>query len=204
MLITATFPNDSGGTVTFDPLQERQRGGLALTGNTVYIAWASHDDAPTWYGWLMGYTYDGSAFTQTAVFNSEPNTSEGGIWMSGGAPAADAAGHVYVLTGNGTFDAVDTSGGPTDDYGDSFLQLTPQAAPVAPTAALKVTSFFAGSSQAQEDNKDLDQGSGGAAVVLTSRAARRSISSSAAASWGSSTSSTATTWDDRATATPAR
>ncbi|HEX4389584.1 MAG TPA: hypothetical protein VH109_13240 [Steroidobacteraceae bacterium] len=166
VLVTASFPTDSGGTVAFDPLQERQRGGLALAGNTVYVTWASHDDAPAWYGWLMGYRFDGTAFTQTAVFNSEPNTSEGGIWMGGGAPAADTAGHLYVITGNGNFDAVDTSGGPTDDYGDSFLQLTPQAAPGAPSAALKVTSFFAGSNQATEAGNDMDQGSGGAAVVL--------------------------------------
>jgi hypothetical protein len=161
--ITATFPTGSGGMVSFDPRQERQRAGLALAGGTVYVAWASQDDAPPWYGWLMGYTYDGSVFTQTAVFNSEPNSSEGGIWMGGGAPSVDSAGHVYVVTGNGNFD---TSGGPTNGYGDSFLQLTPQPSGGNPSAALPVTSFFAGSDQAYETQNDKDQGSGGAALVL--------------------------------------
>jgi hypothetical protein len=166
--VVATFPMDAGGTVAFDPVQQRQRAGLALIGGTVYIAWCSQDDAPSWYGWVMGYTYDGSAFTQTAVFNSQPNSAAGGagIWMGGGAPSADAAGHVYVVTGNGLFDAVDTSGGPTDDYGDSFLQFTPQASPAAPSAALKVTSFFAGSDEKFEHDNDKDQGAGGAALVL--------------------------------------
>jgi hypothetical protein len=163
--VIASSPTAAGGTVTFDPRQERQRAGLALAGNTVYIAWASHDDAPPWYGWLLGYTYDGSAFTQTVVFNSEPNEGEGGIWMGGGAPSVDAAGHLYVVTGNGVFDPLIATS-PMNDYGDSFLQLTAQAAPGNPNAALKVTSFFAGSDQQDEHDNDKDQGSGGAALVL--------------------------------------
>ena len=39
--------------------------GLTLTAGTVYVTWGSHDDAWPWYGWVMGYTYSGSAFTQT-------------------------------------------------------------------------------------------------------------------------------------------
>src|SRR5262249_20309079 len=44
--VVATFPTDAGGNVSFDPVQERQRAGLALIGGTVYIAWCSQDDAP--------------------------------------------------------------------------------------------------------------------------------------------------------------
>src|SRR5262249_12584383 len=51
-------------------------------------------------------------------------------------------------------------------WGDCSLQLTPRAAPASATAALAVTSFFAGSDQVDEHNNDKDQGSGGAALVL--------------------------------------
>ena len=44
--------------------------------------------------------------------------------MSGAGPASDSAGNVYVITGNGTFDA-NTVGG--TDFGDSFLKLSQQS-----------------------------------------------------------------------------
>ncbi|MBV8851808.1 MAG: hypothetical protein JOY91_00330 [Sinobacteraceae bacterium] len=94
---------DGGTTVTFAAQQHNQRAGLAFANNTVYIAWAGHDDAPTpiYHGWVLGYQYNGSKLTQTAVFNPTPNDKFGGVWMSGGAPGADAAGNIYFVTGNG-------------------------------------------------------------------------------------------------------
>jgi hypothetical protein len=156
--IAATFAGtgDGGTHVTFSPRTQNQRPGLALLNGTVYIAWGSHDDTPSWYGWIAGYTYIGSAFTQTAALSVTPNVGEGGIWMSGGAPSADAAGHLYVITGNGTFDVTNTTG-PTNDYGDCFLQLT---------GPLAVSSWFSPSDQATDNSTDNDFGSGGSAIVL--------------------------------------
>jgi hypothetical protein len=159
--ISATYPTDSGGTVTFSPRQQNQRAGLALTGGTIYIAWGSHEDAAPWYGWVMGYTYNGSAFTQQAVLNVSPNSGESGIWMAGGAPSVDSGGHLYVITGNGLFDGAATSGS-TDDFGDSFLQLAPGAG----KNHLGVSSFFTPTDQQTLYNGDGDFGSGGSALVL--------------------------------------
>jgi hypothetical protein len=113
-----------------------------------------------WSGWLAGYTYNGSAFTQKSVLNVAPNTQEAGIWMSGGAPSVDAAGHLYVITGNGTFDAPNSSG-PTDDYGDSLLQITPGTG----QNGLGVSSYF-NPNYPNADLIDKDVGAGGAALVL--------------------------------------
>ena len=46
--------------------------------------------------------------------------------MSGGGPAADAAGNVYLLTGNGGFETtLNANGFPSGgDYGNSFVKLT--------------------------------------------------------------------------------
>jgi hypothetical protein len=45
----------------------------------------------------MGYSAD--TLKQTAVLNLVPNGSDGGIWMSGTAPASDAAGNIYFILG---------------------------------------------------------------------------------------------------------
>ena len=158
MAIAASYPGtgDGGTSVAFSPRYQNQRAGLALVNGTVYIAWGSHDDAPPWYGWIAGYTYNGAAFTQSSALSVTPNVGQGGIWMSGGAPSADANGHLYVITGNGTFDVTSPTG-PTNDYGDSFLQLS---------SALTVSSWFTPSDQLSDNTNDFDFGSGGSAIVL--------------------------------------
>jgi hypothetical protein len=156
VLIAGTFPGsgEGGSTVPFSARQENQRAGLALVNGTVYIAWGSHEDAPPWYGWVIGYTFDGSGFTRTAVFNDAPNTREAGIWMGGGAPAADSS-NLYVLTGNGVFDVTNGSA-PNNDYGDSLLKLT---------SSLTVSQYFTPTDQSTDNMNDDDFGSGGAAVL---------------------------------------
>lgn len=150
-VISATYPGtgDGGSSVAFNAEYELQRAGLAFVNNTVYIAWASHGDTPPYYGWIIGYSYDGKSFTQTAAFNVAPNAGYGGIWMGGGAPAADDAGNLYVLTGNGTFDANVAGPAVNNDYGDSLLQLS---------GSLTVMQYFTPSDQALGVSNDLDLG----------------------------------------------
>jgi hypothetical protein len=166
VLIQGTFPGtgDQSTTTTFNPRQENQRAGLALINGSVYISWAAHEDAPPYYGWLMGYTYGSSGFTQVSVLNVTPNVQYGGIWMGGGAPSADASGHLYVITGNGGFDA-NSASAPNNDYGDSLLQLSVAANPTTPSAAFTVSQYFTPEDQANDDQYDVDFGSGGAAVL---------------------------------------
>jgi hypothetical protein len=155
--IVASYPGtgEGGASVTFSPRQQNQRAGLALVNGTVYIAWGSHEDSYPWWGWMMGYTYNGTALEQSSVLNVVPNNlpggGGGGIWMGGGAPGADVNGNLYVITGNGGFNVA------KGNYGDSFLQLT---------GALRVTSYFTPSDQLLEAANDIDFGSGGAAMVL--------------------------------------
>ena len=54
-------------------------------------------------GALFGF--DAQTLAQRAFWNSTPTGNDGGIWQSGQAPAADADGNIYLMTGNGTFDA---------------------------------------------------------------------------------------------------
>jgi Putative Ig domain len=168
MLIQGTYPGtgDGGGTTTttFSPRYENQRSGVALISGSVYIAWAAHEDAAPYYGWIMGYTYGSSGFKQVSVLNVTPNVQYGGIWMGGAAPSTDASGHLYVITGNGGFDATNSSA-PNNDYGDSLLQLSVAPNPTTPSAAFTVSQYFTPEDEATDDANDSDFGSGGAAVL---------------------------------------
>jgi hypothetical protein len=135
--------------ITFSPLSQNQRAGLALLNGVVYIAWGSHGDVGTYYGWIGGY--NAATLTQVSVFIDTPGVGFGGIWMAGGAPAVDSSNNMYVISGNGDFDGVTL-------FGDSFLKLS--------TPNLGVLSFFAPSDQAALNSGDMDFGSGGATVLV--------------------------------------
>ena len=69
-----------------------------------------HEDGDPYHGWVLGFNASTFALPSNFVLNLTPNqvagftNSRGGIWMSGGAPAADAGGNnLYLSTGNGTF-----------------------------------------------------------------------------------------------------
>jgi hypothetical protein len=114
---------------------------------------------------MMAYQYSGTSFTQTAVFNATPNAPGplppgGGIWMSGSAPAADSSNNLYVVTGNGGFDATNTTA-PNNDYGDSLLKLT-SSLTVSPSVS---PSWFTPTDQLVNQQTDRDFGSGGAAIL---------------------------------------
>ena len=170
VVIQGTYPGigDATTTTTFNARYENQRAGLALIDGVIYIAWAAHEDARppggNYYGWLIGYTYGAPGFTQVSVLNVTPNVGYGGIWMGGGAPSADAGGHLYVITGNGGFDAT-SSTAPNNDYGDSLLQLSVASNPAVPSAGLTVSQYFTPEDEAADAASDKDFGSGGAAVL---------------------------------------
>ena len=156
VIITATYPGTGdgnvGGVITFDPIRQNQRPGLVLANGTVYISWSSHCDNGPYHGWVIGY--DQTTLQRVAVFNDTPNGSDGGIWMSGQAPAFDASGNLYLVVGNGT---VDTNGGP--NRGESFLKLARSG------TNLTVASWFTPYNWQTLENGDIDLGCGGLLLI---------------------------------------
>jgi len=150
--VPGTGADSSGGMVSFNPARELQRPALLLAGGVVYVSWASYCDFDPYHGWIIGY--DTKTLQQVGVFNDTPNGTEGGIWMSGGGPAAASDGTIYCITGNGTFD---TNASP-QDFGDSFLRLTPGS-------SLTLTDYFTPYNQDALASADEDLGSGGAVVL---------------------------------------
>ena len=151
--VPGTGDGASGGNVAFNTLRQNQRPGLVLANGVVYVAWASHGDNTPYHGWVVGY--DKTTLQLVGMFNANPNGSDSGIWMGGGAPAADAAGNLYFLTGNGTFDV--NSGG--TDYGDSTVKMST-------TVPFSVAGYFTPADQQNLEGGDTDHGSGGAAILV--------------------------------------
>jgi Immunoglobulin I-set domain/PQQ-like domain len=156
--VQATYPgtgdNSSGGNVIFDAKQYKERPGLLEIGTTIYTTWSSHCDDRPYTSWVM--SYDANALTQTSVLNLVPNGSEGGIWMAGTAPAADASGNIFFMVGNGDFDTtLNSSGFPSEgDCGQCYVKLTS-------TSPIKLLDYFTPSNTVSESNSDTDFGSGG-------------------------------------------
>ncbi len=71
-----------GRTVVFNALWQLCRPGLLLIDGVVYSACGSHNDNPSYHGWILGY--DARTLAPVAAFNTTPNGAAGSVWMSGG------------------------------------------------------------------------------------------------------------------------
>jgi outer membrane protein assembly factor BamB len=159
--IAATF-----GATTFAPGQYKERAALLLNSGTIYTTWASHCDDGPYGGWIIALSE--SALTITGVLNVAMDAAGSGyasqgpsIWMSGGGPAADSAGNVYVLTANGRFETtLSATGFPNGgDYGNSFVKVS------ASSGTLAVADYFTMSAEIAESSNDYDLGSGGVMLL---------------------------------------
>ncbi len=157
VVIDAFVPGTGDGIVSrdgvpFHPYLQKNRAGLLLLNGVVYTAWTSYCDAGPYHGWILGY--DAGTLRQVSVFNSSPNAWQASFWMGGAAPAADSDGNIFVVSGNGVFDA-HLNG---TDYGDTFLKLST-------TAGLAIADYFTPFNQDYLNRADIDLGSS-AAVLL--------------------------------------
>jgi hypothetical protein len=156
--IAASYPgvgaNSSGGQVMFDASRYNERPGLLQIGGTIYTTWGSHCDSGPYTSWAMSYSAD--TLKQTGVLNLVPNGNDGGIWMSGAAPAADAAGNIYFIVGNGDFDTTtDANGFPANaNCGNCFAK-------ISSSTPLKLLDYFTPLNTVSESGSDTDFGSGG-------------------------------------------
>ena len=147
------------GVIAFDAQRQNQRQGLTLLNGIVYVTFSSHCDWGPYHGWILGY--DASTVQQRIVYNDTPNGDAGGMWESGTGMAADAAGNLYVVTGNGT---VGDAGDPTNptNRGESALKLTPTG------STLRVASYFTPYNYNFLNSVDLDYGGMGAFLIPNS------------------------------------
>jgi hypothetical protein len=150
--IAATYSTpDLTTPLVFSAKTQNPRPGLALANGNVYIAFASHNDMAPYNGWVLAYST--STLAQTAVYSDTTTGTLGGIWNSGQAPTIDAAGNLYISTGNGSF-------GPTPNYlvqtGNSFIKLSP---------TLQLLDYFTPYNSAVMNSGDMDLGSSGLLLI---------------------------------------
>jgi hypothetical protein len=159
--VPGTGDGSINGMSCFHGRRNNQRMGLALFNGVVWITFSSHGDQGPYHGWVLGY--DEATLNLVAKLNTTPNGGLAGIWEGGGAPVFDAAGNMYLVTGNGTFR---TDPGPNPpaavNYGETNIKLstTPDSNGVLP-----VLDFFVSFEQQALNNGDVDQGSGGITIL---------------------------------------
>ncbi|HEY7286517.1 MAG TPA: hypothetical protein VH497_13790 [Vicinamibacterales bacterium] len=143
----------------FDPKAYEERSALTLTNSQVILAFTSHCDADPYNGWVM--SYNPATLVQNSVLQVTQSGKRGAIWMAGAGPAADSAGNVFLLDGNGTFDTtLNGSGFPINgNFGNAFLKIS------TTLGALSVSDYFAMSNTVAESNADQDLGSGGTLLL---------------------------------------
>ena len=145
--VSGTGAGSSGGTVTFNALNEMNRPGLLLLNGVVYLAFGSVGDVPPWHGWVLGY--NALTLQQVAMFNATPNGDSGGLW-GGGQGLAGNVDSVYGTTSNGSFD-INTGG---TDYGDTIFKL-------GTSSGLSVADYFTPNNQGFLNTNNVDLGGGG-------------------------------------------
>jgi len=155
--IRASVPGNGTGSnqgkIEFDPLRHNARAALLLVNGTIFAAWGSSCDVRPYHGWVMAY--DAQTLAQKAAFNVSPDAGEGGIWQSDTGIAADADGNVYVVTGNGKFDAAANG----RNYGNSVLKLGFNG------QGLVVRDYFTPFNHEELDTNDDDLGAGGPVLL---------------------------------------
>ena len=133
----------------FNPCVHKQRTALLLSKGIIYVTFGGDGN----HGAL--FAFDAQSLAQKAFWSSTPTGENGGIWQSGQGPAADADGNIYLMTGNGTFDA--NTGG--SNFGSSFVKLKLEG------QNMVVKDYFTPCNQAFLNDRDLDLGSAGPVLL---------------------------------------
>jgi hypothetical protein len=127
-----------------------QRTGLNLVDGDVVFGYGGNlGDCSTYHGWVVSVPEGGGPARFYDTTGGVANGDKGAVWMGGAAPEVDAAGNIWVATGNGS---------PASPYdgSDSVLELSPQ---------LALEQLFAPSDWSTDNAGDRDLGSAAPALL---------------------------------------
>jgi len=131
----ATFARGQGlAALQFVSIERKQRAALAIVNGAVIICFGTiFETDKKAQGWVIAV--DTAQWAIAATWCSTARGSGGGIWMSGGGPAIQSDGSIWVVTGNGDFDG-------QVDFGESVVRLRYTPASASAKASLKVTGSW--------------------------------------------------------------
>ncbi len=134
----------------WNALRQHDRSALTLLNGVVYIPYASHGDNQPYHGWLLAYNATNLS-QQLGAYNSTPTGSQGGFWDGGGGPSIDAAGNLYIESGNGTFDGA-------NNFAMSVIKLSTNS-------GLSRVDYFTPFNESALNSFDQDLGAGAALIL---------------------------------------
>jgi outer membrane protein assembly factor BamB len=120
-----------------------QRTGLTLDdGRVVFGMGGNFGDCASYRGRVIAAPENGGR-PRTFTVDAAPDESQGAVWMGGAAPVVDAAGRVWVSTGNGSVYSYSHA----YDDSDAVLELSP---------TMRLLQYFAPSNWPTNNSQDLD------------------------------------------------
>ena len=126
------------GQQDFNSAMRKQRSSLveAVVGGVKTVFGCSGTIKETEPGVASGYCFAFDVATNKVSAMLATTAGEGaGVWMAGQGPAADSAGNLYIISGNGDFDG-------TSQWGESFLKLKYTSPSGSSPAALRVVDHW--------------------------------------------------------------
>lgn len=167
VLIQAQSLSNAGTVMAFNSLYQKNRPGLLLLNNVLYIGFGSNLCNGNNSGWVI--SYDEATLTQVAVYNTSPDYGITSIWQTGNGLAADEAGNLFVSTAEAGAHGFDVpSGGQT--YCNSIVKVSPSLIDVTDYddyqySQYETADYFTPWNVAFLDSNDLDVSSAGAVVL---------------------------------------
>ena len=157
--IAPTYPGTQGNvlnnTIVFDPVVQHDRAALTEVGNQIYTAWSGmNGDCSPYSAWVISFNADSLA--QSGAIVLAPDYEGAGIWLGGAGLSADAAGSIYVPTGNATSNVMETPA--IGDYPESIVRL-------AAGVPLTVADFFMPANVVSLSEEDADLSSAGVLLL---------------------------------------
>jgi hypothetical protein len=144
-----SLAGQKSGTQSFDSMLRKQRSSLVLTQvdgrKTIFFASGTVRETQAGAaGWVFAFDVASNRFAAALALSQGRGA---GVWMAGQGLAADQAGNLYGVSGNGSFDGV-------TDFGESIFKIHYTPGTTGTPASLKVVSHWSPYSDAGRLGQD--------------------------------------------------